>query len=159
MPASRDLSKYGYAKYENGRLIFQSGKFNYFHSAATYDRMFGLVKSDQFVTLGGYIHLFYNQDKTNLIVISYKSPQAIEQVTLFSYVFIFFSASFMLIYLIWLYLANNFRLHLDFRKRIQLSVVGLVVIAILLIGGGSIFIFHEVTPKNKRLGLKKNYQH
>ena len=82
----------------NGKLIFQSGKFNYFHSAATYDRMFGLIKSDQFVTLGGFIHLFYNQDKNNLIVISYKTPQAIEQVTLFSYVFIFFSATVVVIF-------------------------------------------------------------
>ena len=74
-------------------------------------------KSDQFVTLGGYIHLFYNQDKNNLIVISYKTPQAIEQVTLFSYVFYF---SFCIIHVNLFDLAfatiNNFRLHLDFQK-------------------------------------------
>ncbi|HRF14543.1 MAG TPA: ATP-binding protein [Bacteroidia bacterium] len=155
MPASRDLSKYAYAKYENGKLIFQSGKFNYFHSAATYDRMFGLIKSDQFVTLGGFIHLFYNQDKNNLIVISYKTPQAIEQVTLFSYVFIFFSATFILIYMIWLFLANNFRLHLDFRKRIQISVIGLVVIAILLIGGGSIFYISRGYSEEQKVRIKE----
>ncbi|HNN11881.1 MAG TPA: ATP-binding protein, partial [Bacteroidia bacterium] len=103
----------------------------------------------------GFIHLFYNQDKNNLIVISYKTPQAIEQVTLFSYVFIFFSATFILIYMIWLFLANNFRLHLDFRKRIQISVIGLVVIAILLIGGGSIFYISRGYSEEQKVRIKE----
>ncbi|HQP01680.1 MAG TPA: ATP-binding protein, partial [Bacteroidia bacterium] len=102
-----------------------------------------------------FIHLFYNQDKNNLIVISYKTPQAIEQVTLFSYVFIFFSATFILIYMIWLFLANNFRLHLDFRKRIQISVIGLVVIAILLIGGGSIFYISRGYSEEQKVRIKE----
>jgi signal transduction histidine kinase len=139
IPAAKDFNKYAYAKYDNGRLAFQNGKFNYYQNAATYDRMFGFIKSDQFVSLGGFIHLFYAEDKNNLVVISYRTPQTIEQITLFSYVFIFFSATFIFLYLIWLFVSNNFRLHLDFRKRIQVSVVGMVIAAILLIGGGSIY--------------------
>lgn len=155
IPATKDFSTYSYAKYENGKLAFQNGKFNYFLTESTYERMFGVIKSEQFETYNGYVHLFNYPDKNSLVIISYKTPLLIEQFTLFSYVFIFFSGVFIVLYLLWMLIINRFRMHLDFRKRIQISVIGMVMAAFLLIGGGSIFYITRGYAEDQKTRIKE----
>lgn len=155
MPAAKDISNYSYAKYQDNKLTVQNGKFNYYVNAATYQKLYGNIKSEQYVNFGGYSHLFYFFDTNNLIIISHKNPVFLEQLTLFSYVFIFFSILFSLIYFcLWLF-SSSFSFQLDFRKRIQVSVISVVVIAILLIGGGSIYYIVKGYADEQKVRIKE----
>lgn len=155
MPATKDISSYSYAKYLDNKLVVQNGKFNYYVNAATYQKLYGNIKSEQYINFGGFSHLFYFFDTDSLVIISHKNPVFLEQLTLFSYVFIFFSILFSLVYFcIWLF-SSSFNFQLDFRKRIQVSVISVVVIAILLIGGGSIYYIVKGYSDEQKVRIKE----
>lgn len=155
LPVTKDISNYSYAKYQDNKLVLQNGKFNYYMTPITYEKFYGPLHTEQFVTFSGYTHLFTFLDKNNLIIISNKNPVFLEQLTLFSYVFIFFSATFSLLYIVWLLVISDFKLQLDFRKRIQLSVIGMVIIAIILIGSGSIFYITRGYSEQQKVRIKE----
>ena len=155
MPAVKDISNYSYAKYQDNKLMVQNGKFDYYINPSTYEKLYGEVEGDKYIVFAGYTHLFHSFGNNQRIIISHKNPTFLESLTLFSYVFIFFSIIFIVLHLFQLIIKSNLDFQLDFRKRIQVSVIAVVVVAILLIGGGSIFYIIRGYTEEQKLRIKE----
>jgi len=173
------LNDYSYAIYQDGSLISQSGAFPY---ALAYS--FNHTKSDRFTTSEGFSHLLKVGDGGINVVISKKRDSFLEPVTIFSFLFLTFSLFTFLVFVIntlfiWLRIAlarfggkkrqlasfyswmgrflpyRKFR-GLYFSTRIQLSMIGIVLVALLLTGYFTIqyITFKYSQRQNERLDSK-----
>lgn len=152
-----DLSAYSYATYQAGSLINHSGPFPY---SLNFD--FDYTKRDQIVLREGYSHLVQEGNGGILVVISKKQDTFLEPLTIFSFLFLSFSLFVFAVFIsnllfMWLRIGvtrfggkrrqlatfygwmsrlvpyRRFR-GLYFSTRIQLSMIGLVLVALLLTG-------------------------
>lgn len=126
---------YSYAKYHKGSLISHNGNFDY----SLKSDIFVIPSSEEFykISFSDYTHLVYNQDAENLVVVSEKTGRLLDQIVVFSYVFVFY-------YLIALFtifiLVSKYR-HLSFRdslrNKIQFSVILILIASLILIAGST----------------------
>nr|MBA3706960.1 hypothetical protein [Bacteroidota bacterium] len=85
---SQELTNYSYAKYKHGQLINQYGKYSYNFTGSNFDLFANYYV---FIDKEGYNHLLFRPDPETLIVLSKRSEGLIDKVTIFSYLFAFFS--------------------------------------------------------------------
>lgn len=144
---SQELSNYAYAKYKHGQLVSQYGKFPY--SLVSTD--FGaLQEGHRFLNKDGYDHLLYSPDKETLIVLSKRDEGLVGQVTTFSYLFSFFSVLLLSILFGRLVSQGKLLQHFNFKYRIQVLLVFIVLSSLALFGGGTIYyIKQQFETKNK----------
>lgn len=144
---SQELSNYAYAKYKHGQLVSQYGKFPY--SLVSTD--FGApVEGHRFVDKDGFNHLLYSPDPETLIVLSKRNEGYIGQVTTFSYLFSFFSVLLLTILFARLISQGKLLEHFNFKYRIQVLLVFIVLSSLALFGGGTIYyIKQQFETKNK----------
>lgn len=126
------IENYSVAKYYNGRLVSQNGKFSYptRDVALTHN----IKQASGYFTMDGYNHYLFRKNARDLIVLSKKIPSNFQLFTSFSYLFCFFGF-FLLIPL----LIRNL---VDFggwtlALKIQLVLVSIVVFSLLFFGLGS----------------------
>jgi hypothetical protein len=93
----RDISNYSYAKYQNGKLISQSGNFTYYLTPTPYEEYCRNLTRMNFVEFDGFSHLMYKNSSNGLIIISKTKESVIIIFTLFSYIFTFFSLGYLII--------------------------------------------------------------
>lgn len=134
--STNKLNEYSYAKYNNGKLITQSGTFPYSLRSHTYGE-FG----DEFTTVSfeGYDHVFYAINDENLIVVSTPSVTVFNLLVSLSYIFAFF---YLLVSLILLFINLPFfkrRFESNFKNKIQFSIISILLLSLVFIGGGTIF--------------------
>ncbi|MFH1319046.1 MAG: HAMP domain-containing sensor histidine kinase [Bacteroidota bacterium] len=129
-----EIKNYSYAKYQNRQLINKSGEFPF----SITNNSFGNIASDfSFTNLGGFNHLICKIDKNNSIVLSKKNETFLDSIIRFSYLFAFFCL-FVLVFTLIRQSPKNFKeLHLDFRKRIELSMIFILFVSLLPIGFGT----------------------
>jgi two-component system nitrogen regulation sensor histidine kinase NtrY len=144
---SQELTNYSYAKYKNGQLVSQYGKFPYSLRAAGFSgssEQFGLTNADAFN------HLLYRADPQTLIVLSKKNDGLIGQVTTFSYLFSFFSLLLLSILFFRQISSGKLMENFSFKYRIQVLLVFIVLTSLALFGGGTIYyIKQQFETKNK----------
>ncbi len=145
-----DLSNYSYARFQRGKLLNQSGPFNYFLTAAPYEESYRGLAGMRFVTFDNYSHLFYNFGTDSLIIISYPVQGIIVFITLFSYLFTVFSLVFLLFYLATRWVQSGFKLQINFKSRIQLTVVSIVVATLLLTGFTTVWYIYKNYEQNQK---------
>ncbi|WP_096429284.1 sensor histidine kinase [Labilibaculum antarcticum] len=142
-PVSND---YSYGKYQNGKLIASSGKFNYYMS----DSGFGLNSANFFwKQIDNYDHLVYKFDN-NAVVVSCPSVSLYDKVITIPYVFVLF---YVFGFLIWILekISFKFQINLSFKYRIQYSIIGLLMLFFLLLGGGSVYYnINQANASNNR---------
>lgn len=155
MPVNRDISNYSYARYQNGRLTYQFGPFSYFFSSDTYTKIYGVNRSEQFVNFGDYVHFIYRNDNNDWVIISHRTPTWLETITLFSYVFSFLTVMFLGVLILYRLLNSHLSYQLNFQKRIQLSVIVIVVAALTLIGGGTIYYIVKGYSDDQQVRIKE----
>lgn len=155
MPVSRDISNYSYARYQNGRLAYQFGTFSYFFSSDTYSTIYGVNKPEQFISYNNFTHFVYHNSNNDAVIISYKNPTWLETVTLFSYVFSFLTAMFLAVLILYRLFNGHIGYQLNFQKRIQLSVIVIVVAALTLIGGGTIYYIIKGYSDDQQVRIKE----
>ncbi|MEP7263233.1 MAG: ATP-binding protein [Bacteroidota bacterium] len=155
---SEVLQNYSYARYENGRLVSQTGGYNYFLTPAPYAPYDITSPVPHFRIFNNYSHLFYPTSSGGLIIISHFNLGLLVYITLFSYIFTFFSILYVIIYLFVRWANNNFRLLENFKSRIQFSVVSIVIGALGMVGGATIaYIINNYTQEqNNRIREKIN---
>lgn len=153
-----DLTNYSFARYQNGILISQSGIYNYYLTPAPYKKFFDQSQQYQFVNFESYSHLFYKSGKDVLIVLSIYNLGALVYITLFSYVFTFFSILFLVIYLLIRGSNYGFKMFQNFKGRIQITIISIVVVSLLLVGVSTItYIIRNYTDaQNARIKEKLN---
>lgn len=145
-----DLSNYSYARFQNGKLLNQSGPFNYFLTAAPYEESYRGLTGMRFVNFDNYSHLFYKYGTDSLIIISYPVQGIIVFITLFSYLFTVFSLVFLLFYLATRWVQSGFKLQINFKSRIQLTVVSIVVATLLLTGVTTVWYIYKNYEQNQK---------
>jgi len=133
---SNDWSKYSWAKYVDGKLIYRFGKYFYSINLSNYGNQFD---QDGFFDRNGYNHFYYPTDNNTTLILSNKNPGLLNIVAPFSYVFIFYG---ILVFLIFLILRSPFEIKLgefNFRKRLQLFITSLILISFFFVGISSMF--------------------
>ena len=120
------------AKYQNGKLVKKFGDYNYPLDKLSFLNV--LPKKSGFVQYDKISHYVYSNNSENLIVLSKPSHTVVSVMTSFSYLFTFFG----LLLFIPLFVQKGSK-PIQFKKlnlsfKIQLVLVGLVVIALIIFG-------------------------
>ncbi len=139
IPQKRDISNYSYAHYRSNLLVNQFGEFSYLVNSNKYNSYIKKPQQESFVNFDGYSHLFYQTGDDGLLIISIRNPGILEFITLFSYLFTFYGFSFILIFISGLFIQKKGKLSVNFKNRIQVTVVIIVVTTMLLIGGATVY--------------------
>ncbi|PKQ61419.1 hypothetical protein BZG02_15815 [Labilibaculum filiforme] len=138
--------EYSYGKYQNGKLITSSGKFNYFMSNVA----FGTSDADFFwKQMDSYDHLVYKFDN-NAVVVSCPSISWYNKGITAPYVFVLF---YVFGFCIWMLekLTSKFVINLSFKYRIQYSIIALLMLFFLLLGGGTVYYnINQANEANSR---------
>lgn len=131
-----DWSEYSWAIYEKEELAYHFGK--YFYSVNIQDSP-GSESDFNFFNLNKYNHLHYPIDNEILLIISKKNPGLLDIAAPFSYIFIFFGVMLFIILLIFRNPIDIKPFDLTFKKRLQFSIISLIVISFLFIGIGTLY--------------------
>lgn len=135
---SKRLKEYSYAKYKNHELIAKSGLFQYRLTSDVFDEN---TSELYFLDLEGYNHLVYHFDNENAIILSKPKLRVIDILIAFSYVFLFYN---LLLFVMqsWSKVKNLRTLltkfEFNFRNKILLSMIAILVISFLVVGGGTV---------------------
>lgn len=130
------LSHYDYAKYYNGRLVTKYGSCPYSLFSDHYEK-----SADDFslICIDDYCHYIYKPNSEELVVVSYLKVTPFQLLISFSYIFVvvFTLLSFISLYI--LYRRKGFSMSNSIRNRIQFSMIGVLLVSIVFVGGGAIY--------------------
>ncbi len=152
---NRDLVNYSYATYKDGYLMNEFGPYVYNVDASAY----GAPEEEfRFFDFDGYSHLMYQKDEHTLLIISRPRSTFLEAVAPFSYLFITF---FVIVAVFWLLVSRRQPAHLlkmNFRRRVQYSMITILLVSTLSIGGASAFFIYNIY-ENKNLSFLNEKTH
>gem|GEM_PF-7102702 len=127
---------YSYAKYKSNTLITQSGNFQYDLD----DKVFSFSRNEfEMIKLDDFTHLIYRINDKDLIVLSKPKTKVIEILISISYFFVFFNMLNILILTIKNVPSGLKKFNFNFKMKIQFSMVLMLILSFLLVGGGAIF--------------------
>ncbi len=152
---NRDLLNYSYATYKEGVLVNESGPFIYSIYSSVYDD-----PEDEYTIFefDDYSHLMYKKDDETLLIVSRPKATFLEAAAPLSYLFITF---FILLIIFWLLVSRSKPsrlLKLNFRRRVQYSMIAILLVSALSIGGVSGFFIYNIY-KNKNLSFLNEKAH
>lgn len=129
------LENYSIAKYYNGKLVSHNGKFSYPSHDAGLSRNFSAISG--YFNSGGYNHYFLRRTQRDTIILSVPVHSTIQFFTSFSYLFSFYGL-FLLIP-IYMNVRSSVKIGktLNLAIRIQVVLIGLVLVALVAFGLGS----------------------
>lgn len=145
----KKLSGYSYAKYSDNKLVTHTGSYHYNLNS----KVFGVTGNrPTFVKQNGYSHLVYKADERNTVVLSLVTMRSIDFLITFSYIFLFnyLFLTFLLVIKRVPQFLGTFRYDLKFR--IQFSMITIVSVSLLIIGGGTVFYnLNQYQNKNNQI--------
>jgi len=133
---NKDMSGYSYAKYKNGALNTQYGKYFYFLDTEFYKQY---KEEFTFFTSDGYSHLLYKSDPTAVIIISKKQDDILDIIAPFSYLFSFLLVFVLIFLLIYIYPINSNKIYLSFKGRLQIAMISIVLFSFIFIGAITVY--------------------
>jgi two-component system, NtrC family, nitrogen regulation sensor histidine kinase NtrY len=142
-----DLSSYSYARYIKGRLVSHYGSYPYELNS----NLFKNNSSGEFTFFEGDDdeHLIYRPSKDALVVLSRPIEGVLGILTPFSYLVLFFSFLVLIPSGMKEIRNGGYFAPISFKRRIQLSIVLLLFVSLILIGGGTIvYIISNSNEKN-----------
>jgi two-component system, NtrC family, nitrogen regulation sensor histidine kinase NtrY len=147
---TRNLGNYSYAIYKNKLLTHKYGSYFFGMNADNYvdeeSQIFTLF------TMDGYSHLLYRRDDDTIIVVSRPTDTMLEIIAPFSYVFVFFLLYAIIIWLLFHFFIEGGNISFNFKKRLQMSIISIVLISVVSIGSASAgFIFNIYKNKNEAI--------
>ncbi|MBP6335631.1 MAG: HAMP domain-containing histidine kinase [Bacteroidia bacterium] len=136
-----DPGDYSVAMYKQGELVYEYGSFSYSFSP---QELLNLSGGRDFITSNNFNHLLHRTDGETLVIVSRPEEGKLMLLTLFSWIFAFYC----------IFLASNYFLFrvlsgvpikaMNLTRRIQVSVILLVVLSFVLIGTGTVlYIFKK----------------
>ncbi len=152
---NRELVNYSYATYKSGELINKFGPYIYSIDLSVYGEF-----NEQFVffDFDDYQHLVYTKDEDTQLIISRPRQTFLEGIAPFSYLFLLF----FLLMVIFSLLASRHDLmewfHLNFKRRVQVFMIGLVILSVITIGGASTWFMVNIY-QNKNLSIINEKSH
>jgi signal transduction histidine kinase len=144
---NRLRNNFSFAKYNNNELVDRGGSFLYALTPETYkirDNNIGFFKNN------GHIHCAYTIGKNNYIIVSRKHIVVFDYLIAFPYIFVFlFIMSIVSNFINRPYL-GMIKIKGSLRLRVQASIIGVVFIALLIIGSGTIYFIINQYRENHR---------
>lgn len=125
------LEAYSFARYNKNQLVTQSGPFQYSLDLNTYKN-----RSDKFE---GYNHLIYYVNKDNAVMVSKPAATFFDKLVSFSYLFLFLYLLAVIYVAIKNYSAFGKDFTFNFKNKIQLSIMAILFLSLILVGGGTIY--------------------
>ncbi len=152
------LQNYSYARYEDNKLVSQAGVYNYSLNQLPYATYYANKRTPVFECFDNFSHLFYTTSTGGLIIVSNYNLGILIYITLFSYIFTFFSILYVIIYVMVRLANHNLQLLENFKSRIQFSIVSIVIVALVMVGGATItyIIKNYAQEQNNRIREKLN---
>lgn len=140
------LENYSYARYNHGTLVFKYGDYPYRTNILFYQQ----DSSDVFFHHNNSDHYISRIEEDNFIIITKENAGYLEIIAPFSYLMIFFTV-FILVFLLVLNIPPHKRhFELNFRNRLQLYIISLIIISFVIIGAITVsYIINLNTTKNK----------
>ena len=149
------LSEYSYAKYHHNDLIAQTGNFRYSLTRDVYGKHkneFSLIKYD------GYDHLVYDVNNENTIIISKPTTGLFSFLITFSYIFVFYYLLLLLALIYFNLSVFEKKFEFNFKNKIQLSIISILLLSLVLIGGGTIYFSIEQYQKKNYDNISEKIQ-
>jgi signal transduction histidine kinase len=150
-----NITPYSWAKYINNELIYHYGKYTY---SLNLDDFIRRSDAKGFFNLNRYNHLYFPKNEDTIIIISKKNYGLIDIAAPFSYFFIFYGFSLLLFLLIFSRPIRLKQYQFHFKRRLQLSIISLVLISFVFIGVSSLFYIVTLN-NNKNIDLLKEKSH
>ncbi len=148
---NKELGQYSYAHYRNDSLLSQHGTFAYYFSVLAFNPR---QQEYFFVDLDGYNHLLHRISDHSFVVVSKSKENFLVPFTLFSYLFSAFSLLLLLFYAVWRILNRQVLYQLNLTRRIQTSVLVLVILSFALIGSGTVYYITHKYETNKESSIR-----
>ncbi len=150
---------YSYAKYNNGKLIYETGDYFYTLKLELTDEIEKNNKTFSFFDKNGYNHLVY-KNGNNVTLISLKHLSVFNYLATFSYLFLFF---IVIIWVIIFFISPQkikgiFKLNL--KNTIQLSMLGILFFSLITIAFATVYLninqtkkthFNEISEKTQSI--------
>jgi two-component system, NtrC family, nitrogen regulation sensor histidine kinase NtrY len=148
---TQDLSKYTFARYAQGMLVYKFGSYMYPARLSAISH-----EPNELFTLNGFRHFVYPVSDDFTLLVSKRSKGIIDTVAPFTYFFIFIGILGLLI----IYLAFRQQFFsagtINFRLRLQLLMIGSLVFSFIVIGTSSaIYIRNIYQQKNNAMLTEK----
>ncbi|HNX06049.1 MAG TPA: ATP-binding protein [Bacteroidales bacterium] len=143
-----DLSNYSYAKYYKNNLIDAYGKYYYSRDYTIDSALF--VNDVYFFDYKGYNHLCYKSDDSSVVWVSKKNRNLLDIVAPFSILFILFTILVLLYYVFDKIIPGRKNLSLNFKNRLQLSMVSIILISFMIIGVSTFYFIRNLND-NKNI--------
>jgi len=147
-----DMSDYSWARYENGNLIYNYGK--YFYSSAQ-ELQGEKISTGYFFNESGYDHMLFRVNDKTTFVISRKNTGFIESIAPFSYLVLFFGLFVILVLALIRERVKLGRGGISFKMRIQYSIVVIIVASFVFIGISSLVYIRSLNEKKNRDNLSE----
>lgn len=137
---SQQLTQYSYAKYYKGSLVNRHGKFPY--TVGIFEECHAV---NDFFESGGYNHLVYKPQENidTEIIISKKNDTYFSGITIFSYLFSFYSMALLLVGVLKYIIEGVFPLELNFKNRIQYVLILIVLLSFILFGAATTYYLRQ----------------
>jgi len=134
--SKRKFEGYSYAKFRDNRLVFQFGNFSYNLSLNYY----GEFRNEfEFLDKDDFNHLIYKVNDNNFIVLSKPSHGIFNYIVFFSYLLVMYVILYLLILLFNINKLNIIKSINNLIFRIQITYIGIVLLSLFVIGGGTIY--------------------
>jgi len=150
------IQGYSYAKYQQGKLVSRAGNFAYSADYGNYPE----VEIDRILKFpeDKHYHLVYKLNDEQTIILSSPKVRLWDHLISFSYVFV-------LLYLLWLIVSSFYYLPTGMnrpdrglKQKIELVMVGVLVVSFILIGGGITYYIVRQYDKTNRNTISDNTQ-
>jgi signal transduction histidine kinase len=150
-----NLNAYSWARYEENEIIYHFGKYQYATNLANYRQ---IKKEDNFFDLNSFNHLFGEIDEDSDLILSKKNPGLLDIAAPFSYFFIFYGIIVGIAFIIYRGSFPLKRHSMNFKKRLQWSVISLILFSFIIIGISSVFYIINLND-NKNTDLLSEKSH
>lgn len=147
------IGGYSYAKYKNGKIQSKFGDCPYSLVDEPFEEGEGEFRR---VCASEYCHLVYQYAPNDLIVVSFSTVTFFQLLINFSYLFVFIFVLLSIVALYYIYRLRGIAISNSIRNRIQFSMIGLLLVSIIFIGGGSVlYISQAYEKKNMQIVNEK----
>lgn len=149
------IKKHSIAKYKAEDLVYRFGNYQYSINLSNYK-----INSDipERLTRNGFDHFFYRIDGDEVLVISKTSLGFLEFIAPFSYLLIIFSLFLLLFAVVTQDIKKFFTTEPTLRKRLQYSIISIVLVTFLFIGALSIWYIVDINS-DKNLDILREKSH
>ncbi len=141
-------NEYSVATYKNSELVYEYGTYVYSFSSKELEN---LANGLEFISYDNYTHLLHRNQHGDLVVVSRSETGPLTLLTLFSWIFAFYSIFFSINYFVFRILLGVRLTTITLTRRIQVSIIVLVVSSFILIGSGTlVYIFKKYENDQQR---------